>query len=99
MLSIVAKNSIDFQEFMLMPIGAASFAEALRWGAETYHVLKGLLEARGLSTAVGDEGGFAPDLPDNETAVRILVEARTSLGAPALVSDLVLPRPPAKPGT
>jgi enolase len=70
-----AKNSIDFQEFMVMPIGAASFAEALRWGAETYHALKGVLVARGLATAVGDEGGFAPDLPDNETAVKVLVEA------------------------
>ncbi len=75
-----AKNSIDFQEFMVMPIGAASFAEALRWGAETYHALKKLLEGRGLSTAVGDEGGFAPDLPDNETAVRVLVEAIESTG-------------------
>ena len=70
-----ADNSIDFQEFMLAPVGAASFSEALRWGAETYHVLKSVLRARGLSTAVGDEGGFAPDLPSNEDAVRILVEA------------------------
>ena len=70
-----AKNSIDFQEFMVMPIGAASFSEALRWGVETYHSLKEVLAARGLSTAVGDEGGFAPDLPDNETAVTVLVEA------------------------
>jgi enolase len=70
-----AKNSIDFQEFMLMPVGAASFSEALRWGTETYHVLKSVLEARGLSTAVGDEGGFAPDLPANEDAVKLLMEA------------------------
>ncbi len=70
-----AKNSIDFQEFMVMPVGAASYREALRWGAETYHALKALLEARGLSSAVGDEGGFAPDLVDNESAVRVLVEA------------------------
>ena len=70
-----AKNSIDFQEFMVMPIGAASFSEALQWGAETYHALKSVLAKRGLSTAVGDEGGFAPDLPDNETAVKVLVEA------------------------
>ena len=75
-----AKNSIDFQEFMVMPIGAATFSEALQWGAETYHALKALLASRGLSTAVGDEGGFAPDLPDNETAVRILVEAIESTG-------------------
>ena len=70
-----AKNSIDFQEFMLMPIGAASFGEALRWGTETYHVLRSVLADRGLSTAVGDEGGFAPDLPTNEDAVTLLMEA------------------------
>jgi enolase len=70
-----AKNSIDFQEFMLMPVGAASFSEALRWGTETYHVLKSVLAERGLSTAVGDEGGFAPDLPTNEDAVKLLLEA------------------------
>jgi enolase len=70
-----AKNSIDFQEFMLMPVGAASFGEALRWGTETYHTLKSVLADRGLSTAVGDEGGFAPDLPQNEDAVKLLVEA------------------------
>ena len=75
-----AKNSIDFQEFMVMPIGAANFAEALRWGAETYHALKRVLDQRGLATAVGDEGGFAPDLPDNETAVKVLVEAIESTG-------------------
>ncbi|MDE3064231.1 MAG: phosphopyruvate hydratase [Acidobacteriota bacterium] len=70
-----AKNSIDFQEFMVMPVGAASFSEALRWGVETYHALREVLGARGLATAVGDEGGFAPDLPDNESAVAALVEA------------------------
>ena len=70
-----ATNSVDFQEFMLMPVGAVSFSEALRWGAETYHVLRALLAERGLSTAVGDEGGFAPDLPHNEDAVKLLVEA------------------------
>ena len=75
-----AKNSIDFQEFMVMPIGASSFREALQWGTETYHALKEVLAARGLSTAVGDEGGFAPDLPDNETAVKVLVEAIEKIG-------------------
>ena len=70
-----ADNNIDLQEFMIMPVGAASFSEALRWGVETYHVLKQLLSERGLSTAVGDEGGFAPDLASNEDAVRVLVEA------------------------
>jgi enolase len=75
-----AKNSIDFQEFMVMPIGAATFSEALQWGTETYHALKDVLAKRGLSTAVGDEGGFAPDLPDNETAVKVLIEAIESTG-------------------
>jgi enolase len=75
-----AKNSIDFQEFMVMPIGAASFSQALQWGAETYHALKSVLDKRGFATGVGDEGGFAPDLPHNETAVQILVEAIESTG-------------------
>jgi enolase len=70
-----ASNSVDFQEFMLMPVGASSFSEALQWGVETYQALKSLLSERGLSTAVGDEGGFAPDLPSNEDAVKLLVEA------------------------
>jgi enolase len=70
-----ARNSIDFQEFMFMPVGAASFSEALRWGTETYHALRSVLAERGLATAVGDEGGFAPDLPANEDAVKLLVEA------------------------
>jgi enolase len=75
-----ADNNVDFQEFMLMPVGAASFSEALQWGSETYHVLKGILHDRGLSTAVGDEGGFAPDLSSNEEAVRVLVEAIEKAG-------------------
>jgi enolase len=70
-----ARNSIDFQEFMLMPVGAASFSEALQWGTETYHALQAVLVARDLATAVGDEGGFAPDLSANEDAVKLLVEA------------------------
>ena len=70
-----ARNSIDFQEFMLMPIGASSFSEALRWGAETYQALRSVLAERGLATAVGDEGGFAPDLPTNEDALKLLMEA------------------------
>ena len=70
-----ADNSIDLQEFMIMPVGAASFSEALRWGVETYHALAGVLKVRGLSTTVGDEGGFAPNLSSNEEAVQILVEA------------------------
>jgi enolase len=75
-----ADNSIDLQEFMVMPVGAPSYGEALRWGVETYHTLKRLLHERGLSTAVGDEGGFAPDLPSNEEAIVILVEAITAAG-------------------
>ncbi len=70
-----ANNSIDFQEFMVMPVGAASFSEALRWGTETYQALRALLSERGMSTAVGDEGGFAPDLARNEDAVKLLLEA------------------------
>ena len=70
-----ARNSIDFQEYMLAPVGAPSFTEALRWGTETYHALKAVLTEKGLSTGVGDEGGFAPDLPDNEAAIAVLVEA------------------------
>jgi len=75
-----ARNSIDFQEFMLMPVGASSFSEALRWGVETYHALKDLLSKRGLATAVGDEGGFAPDLPNNEEACKLLLEAIEAAG-------------------
>ena len=75
-----ARNSIDFQEFMLMPVGASSFSEALRWGVETYHALKDLLSKRGLATAVGDEGGFAPDLPNNEEACRLLLDAIEAAG-------------------
>ena len=70
-----ADNNVDLQEFMVMPVGAASYAEALRWGVETYHALKALLHERGLATAVGDEGGFAPNLASNEDAVRALVDA------------------------
>ncbi|MEY3360405.1 MAG: hypothetical protein RL531_124 [Actinomycetota bacterium] len=70
-----ADSNVDLQEFMLMPVGAASFREGLRWGTETYHALKRLLQERGLATALGDEGGFAPNLPSNEEAVKLLVEA------------------------
>ncbi|MFM8902117.1 MAG: phosphopyruvate hydratase [Actinomycetota bacterium] len=75
-----ADNNIDLQEFMIMPIGASSFAEALQWGVETYHTLKSLLKAEGLSTSVGDEGGFAPDLANNESAIEFLVEAISRAG-------------------
>ncbi len=75
-----ADNNVDIQEFMIMPIGASSFAEALRWGAETYHTLKAVLSDRGLSTAIGDEGGFAPNLTSNEEAVQLLLEAIEKAG-------------------
>lgn len=70
-----ADNNVDIQEFMIMPVGAASFSEGLRWGVQTYHVLKSVVAERGLSTAIGDEGGFAPDLESNEAALALLVEA------------------------
>jgi enolase len=70
-----ADNNVDIQEYMFMPVGAASFSEAVRWGAECYHTLKKVVHERGLSTAIGDEGGFAPDLGSNEEAVALLVEA------------------------
>ena len=68
-------TNVDVQEFMLLPVGAASFAEGLRWGAETYHALKKLLQEQNLSTGLGDEGGFAPDLPSTDEALRLLVAA------------------------
>ena len=70
-----ADNNVDLQEYMFMPVGAASFSEAVRWGAECYHTLKKVVHERGLSTAIGDEGGFAPNLGSNEEAVALLVEA------------------------
>ena len=75
-----ADSNVDIQEFMLAPVGAASFSEALRWGAETYHALKALLKSRGLATALGDEGGFAPNLPSNEEALTLLLAAIESAG-------------------
>ncbi len=75
-----ADNNIDLQEFMVMPVGAPSYREALRWGVETYHTLRKVLHDRGLSTAVGDEGGFAPNLASNEDAIRVLVEAIETAG-------------------
>jgi len=75
-----ANNKIDLQEFMLVPLGATSFREALRYGAEVFHTLKKLIDARGMPTTVGDEGGFAPDLPSNEAALQLLVEAIDKAG-------------------
>ena len=75
-----ADSNVDFQEFMAMPVGAPSFSEALRWGAETFHALKSVLKKRGYSTAVGDEGGFAPSLKSNEEALEVILEAITLAG-------------------
>ncbi len=75
-----ADNSVDIQEFMIIPVGAPSFSEALRYGAEIFHALKAVLKGRGLSTAVGDEGGFAPDLESNEAALQTIVDAVESAG-------------------
>ena len=89
-----ADNNIDFQEFMIVPHGASSYHEALRWGVETYHALAGVLKARGLATAVGDEGGFAPNLASNEEALAVLVEAIERAGhAPA--SEIAIALDPA----
>ena len=75
-----ADNNVDIQEFMIAPIGAATYSEALRWGAETYQALKSVLKQRGLSTGVGDEGGFAPDLEHNKAALDLIVEAIAKTG-------------------
>jgi enolase len=75
-----ADSNVDVQEFMLAPVGAASFSEGLRWATETYHALRDLLHDRGLATALGDEGGFAPDLPSNEEAVKLLLTAIEAAG-------------------
>jgi enolase len=75
-----ADSNVDIQEFMLLPVGATSFSEGLRWGVETYHALRGLLRDRGLSTGLGDEGGFAPDLPSNEDALKLLLAAIEGAG-------------------
>jgi enolase len=89
-----ADNKIDFQEFMVVPVGATSFAEALRMGAETFHALKGTLKGRGMATAVGDEGGFAPDLGSNEEALQVLVQGIEAAGyRPG--EDLVIAMDPA----
>ncbi len=75
-----ADNNVDIQEFMVMPVGAPSFKEALRWGAEIYHTLKAVLKSKGLATGVGDEGGFAPNLPTNEDALKVIMEAIEKAG-------------------
>ncbi len=75
-----ADNNVDFQEFMVMPVGATSFSDALRWGVEVFHTLKGVLKKRGYNTAVGDEGGFAPSVKSNVEAIEVVLEAITKAG-------------------
>ncbi len=89
-----ADNSVDLQEFMIMPVGAPSFSEALRMGAETFHALKKVLKSRGLNTNVGDEGGFAPNLESNEQAIELILEAIGKAGYTA-GEDIVLALDPA----
>jgi enolase len=89
-----ADNNVDFQEFMIVPLGAPSFAEALRAGAEIFHALKGVLHKRGLATSVGDEGGFAPNLRSNEEAIETILEAITQAGYQT-GSDVMLALDPA----
>ncbi len=84
-----ADNNVDMQEFMILPLGAPRFAEAMRWGVEVFHALKALLKRRGLATAVGDEGGFAPDLPSNEAAIEAILAAIEDAGFKA-GSDIAL---------
>jgi len=78
-----ADNSVDIQEFMILPVGAPSFGEALRYGAEVFHALKSVLKSQGMNTAVGDEGGFAPDLPSNAAALEVILSAVESVGLQA----------------
>jgi enolase len=89
-----AINSTDFQEFMIMPVGASTFREGLRWGAEIYHNLNKVLHDRGFSTTVGDEGGFAPSLPNNEAALQVIMEAIERAGYKA-GSEIMLAMDPA----
>lgn len=91
-----ADTNVDIQEFMILPIGAETFSEGLRWGVETYHALKGELKAKGFATGLGDEGGFAPNLSSNRAALDFLVEAIAKAGfTPGKTSPLgsMLPRP------
>ena len=75
-----ADNNVDFQEFMILPVGAPSFKAAIRWGAEVFHNVKAVLKAKGLNTSVGDEGGFAPNLGSNEEAIQVIMEAIKKAG-------------------
>jgi enolase len=82
-----AQDGVDFQEFMIVPVGAESFGECLRWGAEIYQALKAVLHKKGLSTGVGDEGGFAPSLKTNEAALELIVEAIEKSGFKAWITN------------
>src|ERR671920_192665 len=84
-----ADTSVDVQEFMIAPVGADSFKEALRWGAEVYHALKSVLKSKGLATGLGDEGGFAPDLPGTTAALDVIAEAVEKSGQ-RLGTDIAL---------
>ena len=75
-----ADNKIDYQEFMIIPVGADTFSEGLRWGVEIFHTLKSVLKKKGYSTNVGDEGGFAPDIQSNEEAIETLLQAIDAAG-------------------
>jgi enolase len=89
-----ADNNVDFQEFMVMPVGAETFSDALRWGTEVFHTLKGVLKKKGLNTAVGDEGGFAPSLRSNVEAIEVILEA-IELAGYAVGDDIALALDPA----
>lgn len=90
-----ADSNVDIQEFMIAPIGAESFSEALRWGAEVYHTLKKVLKTKGLATGLGDEGGFAPNLGSNREALDLILEAIKEAGyAPARTSRSRWTSPP-----
>jgi enolase len=93
-----ADNSVDIQEFMILPVGAPNFSEALRYGAEIFHALKSVLRGKGLNTAVGDEGGFAPDLPSNRAALDTIMEAIGKAGFTA-GDDILLGLDVARPGS
>ena len=88
-----ADNSVDVQEFMIAPFGAARFSEALRWGAEVFHTLKKVLKKQNYSTAVGDEGGFAPNLKSNEEALDLVIEAIQQAGYKPGEQIGICPRP------
>ena len=94
-----ADSNVDMQEFMAMPVGASSFAEALQWGTEVYHALKSVLKGKFLATAVGDEGGFAPNLPSNEDAIKVILEAIDKAGYKAGEQIMIAMDPGGRPSS